>query len=89
MNDITELRSHLFDTLKGLKNGTIDIDKAKAISLVADTIIDTAKVEVDFIRVSGENGTQFIAAQSEKPKISPTPTGEVVRSGNVTTHKLK
>jgi hypothetical protein len=88
-NDITELRTHLFDTLRGLKDGSVDVDKAKAVSQIADTIIDTAKVEVDFMRVAGGAGTGFIALDGEAPKISKTPTGMKVVEGNVTRHVLK
>lgn len=52
-NDATELREHLFSTLKGLKNKTIDIDQAKAMCDVSRSIIDLAKVEVEFAKVSG------------------------------------
>lgn len=88
-NDITELRTHLFDTLRGLKDGSVDVEKAKAVSLIADTIIDTAKVEVDYMRVAGGNGTGFIAQDGSAPQISKTPTGMKVVEGNVTRHVLK
>lgn len=50
-----ELRSHLFETLKDLRNTEkpLDIERARAISEVAQTLINTAKVEVDFARVTG------------------------------------
>ena len=32
MSDIDTLRTHLFDTLAGLKDGSISLDKAKAIN---------------------------------------------------------
>lgn len=91
MSDIAELRTHLFDTLKGLKDGTIEIDKARAISQVADTIIDTAKVEVDFMRVAGGSGTGFISRHDDdKPaRITETKTGSLVRDGNTLTHRMK
>lgn len=47
--NLSNLRDILFETLEGLKNGTIDIDRAKVISEVAKVIIDSAKVEVDYI----------------------------------------
>ena len=92
MSDIAELRSHLFETLKGLKDGSIEIDKARAISQVAGTIIDTARVEVDFMRIAGGKGTGFIARPEEDettPRITKTPTGSLVRDGNVLTHRMK
>lgn len=87
-NDITELRSHLFDTLRGLKEGTVDVEKAKAMSQLADTIIDTAKVEVDYMRVAGGNGTGFIPSEGQ-PQITPTSTGTKIVEGSRTIHRLK
>lgn len=89
MNDITELRAHLFDTLKELKNkdNPMDIERAKAVSDIAQTIINSAKVEVDHMKIAGGSGSGFIGQATKQ--ISQTPTGEKVVEGNTTTHKLK
>lgn len=55
-NKITDLRDHLFETLEALKDTErpMDIARAHAISEVAQTIINTAKVEIDLVKaVSG------------------------------------
>lgn len=39
------LRGHLFDALDGLKTGTLDVSVARAMSGVAQTIIESAKAE--------------------------------------------
>lgn len=78
-NDIDALRSHLFDALKGLKDGTVAIEKAKAISDVAQTIINTAKVEVDYAKATGQKGSTFL---DKKPDLPPGITG-------VTQHRIK
>lgn len=70
MNDINELRSHLFDALRGLKDkdAPMDIDRARAVSEVAKTLIESAKVECDYLRITGETqGTGFITADSGNP----------------------
>lgn len=54
-NKIEDLRNHLFETIEMLKDGDIEIDKAKAISEVAQVIINTAKVEVQFLKELGTN----------------------------------
>lgn len=61
MNDISELRTHLFDTLKALRDPEkpMDIDRAKAVCEVSDQIISSAKVEVDFARVNGSVDSKF------------------------------
>jgi hypothetical protein len=61
-NTMADLRNHLFAALEGLADTDkpLDIERAKAISQVAQTVIETAKVEVKFLAVSGsEPGSQF------------------------------
>lgn len=51
-NKLSDLRDHLFETLEALKDSDkpMDLDRAKAISNVAQTIINSAKVEVDLVK---------------------------------------
>jgi hypothetical protein len=70
-NDINALRDVLFATLRGIKDGSVELDKAKAINDTAQTIINTAKVEVDFMRQVGTPvGSSFMPAAIEEPKPS-------------------
>ena len=59
-NKIEHLRDHLFEVIEKLKDGDMEIEKAKAITDVAQTIINSAKVEVDFIKTVHGNGSDFI-----------------------------
>lgn len=63
-NTIADLRKHLFDTIAALKDDKkpMEIDRAKTIADVAQVVINSAKVEVDFMRMRGEGsaGTGFI-----------------------------
>lgn len=68
MNDITELRTHLFDTLRGLKDGSMKRETAQAINDTAQTIINTAKVEVDHMKVVG-GCSDFISGEDGTPKL--------------------
>ncbi|MFA5941397.1 MAG: hypothetical protein WC809_18750 [Sinimarinibacterium sp.] len=71
---IGDLYERLFDTLDQVKDKTapMEIDRAKAIATVAQTIINAAKVEVDFIRARGDGkgGTGFVP---EAPQLPGTP----------------
>jgi len=53
-NKMSDLRDHLFEVLERLKDPEpetpMDIDTAKAIIGVADTIIDSARVENDYLK---------------------------------------
>ena len=52
-NTMDTLRTHLFDVLAGVKSGDIDVERAKAVCEVSQTIINTAKAESDYARVTG------------------------------------
>lgn len=56
-NGIEDLRNHLFATLEALQDAEkpMELDRAKTVADVAQTIINSAKVEVDLLRVSGGN----------------------------------
>jgi hypothetical protein len=58
--DLTALRAALFETLQAVKSGAIDIDKARAVNELGKTLIDSAKVEVDYLRVTGGGESAFI-----------------------------
>lgn len=69
--DINGLRDRLFDLLDGVKGGSVDVERAKTMVRVADSIIDTARVENEFLRATDNvRGTGFITqAPPEPPKI--------------------
>ncbi|MEN8517830.1 hypothetical protein [Burkholderia sp. RS02] len=64
MENIEMLRKHLFATLEALNSQEkpMEIDRAKAIAEVAQVIINSAKVEVEHLKVAGGKGTGFINA---------------------------
>jgi hypothetical protein len=63
---IQDLRHHLFETIEMLKEKEIDIATAKAIAEVSQVIVNTAKVEVSFIRATqSTNDTGFIKLESK------------------------
>jgi len=59
-NKMTDLRDHLFEVLERLKDGEIDIETAQTMADVSQVIINSAKIEVDFIKVVHGNGSGFI-----------------------------
>lgn len=75
---INDLREHLFATLEGLrdKSAPMEIDRAKAVAEVAQTIINSAKVEVEHMKVAGNSaGTGFIGIE-HKPEGGTTQPGK-------------
>jgi hypothetical protein len=90
MTNIEDLRTELLGTLKDLRNreAPMEPDRARAIAQVAGVLVDTARVEIDFIKATDAEGSGFIPmkpAEAEKPKLaSPIAPGQDHR-----THRLK
>jgi hypothetical protein len=59
---IDDLRETLFATLAAVKSGDFDLERAKAINELSKTIIDTAKVEVDYLRVTNGGESDFLSS---------------------------
>ncbi len=62
MKNIDDVRTHLFNALDGLadRENPLPIERAKAIAEVAQTIINSAKVEVDYLRVTDGADSGFL-----------------------------
>jgi len=70
-NKIEDLRNHLFATLEALQDqdNPMELDRAKVIADVSQTIINSAKVEVDFVKATGRvTGSGFIDAE-QRPQL--------------------
>jgi glutamine synthetase type III len=72
-NKITDLRDHLFEVIERLKETdskeSIDLEKAKAIADTAQVIINSVKVEVDFMKITGaiKTDSNFIPLPTQLP----------------------
>jgi hypothetical protein len=73
-NKIEDLRNHLFAQLERLGNEElkpekleIEIKRAKSLKEVAQVIVNTAKVEVDFYKAAGstQEKTSFISLEAK------------------------
>ena len=54
-NRLVDLQNHLFETLEALKDKEkpMDLDRAMAISEVSKTLIDSAKLELKLLELTG------------------------------------
>lgn len=77
-NKMQDLRNHLFETLEALKDPDqpMEVARGKAVADVAQTIINTAKVELDVFRETGRMPSGFIEMDER-----PTLPGNVSRLG--------
>lgn len=88
---ITQVRNHLLETLAALRDraNPMDVERAKAVAHVASVLVDTAKAENDYLRITKGYNSPFLEhAPDETQRVSsspsPFPTG-----GNVTRHRLQ
>ena len=91
---INDLREALFETLAGVRAGTVDLDKARTVNEIGKTIIETAKVEVDYLRVTGGGESTFIdtaiGADNVPPGLLPAKPGELPNGITaITRHRLQ
>jgi len=81
-DNITALRAALFETLRAVKAGTLDLDKARAINELSKTLVDTARVEVAYLEATGTGRSGFIEAP---PDTEAMPPGVL----SITRHQLR
>jgi hypothetical protein len=64
---IDQVRSALLDTLKDLRNKEqpMDIERAKAVATVASVLVDTAKVENEYLKITGQDKSNFLEAPAD------------------------
>lgn len=78
-NKIEDLRNHLFATLEALqdKDQPMDIERAKAVADVARVVIDSAKVEVEMLKVTDRAvASGFFPAEDVTPRLRALDAGE-------------
>jgi hypothetical protein len=81
-NDLNALRNHMFEVIERLKlnndpeadeNEKMDINVAKAMTNAASVIVNSAKIEIDFLRIiaKGDNLHGVEAAAEKTRFLSP------------------
>jgi len=80
--NITDLRAILFDAIEGVKTGGLDLDKAKTINELSKTLVDTARAEIDHVKIAGGTGSDFLDSGPARPMLPGQTSQE--RTGNGT-----
>lgn len=63
-NRLQDLRDHLFETLEALKDDEkpMEVDRARAVAEVAHAIINSAKLELRFLELKGQEAeSEFLS----------------------------
>lgn len=92
-NHISTVRQHLLDTLADLRNkeNPMDIDRARAVADAASVIVNTAKVEVEYLKATNQTHTPFLEVPPDVISSSTTVTeGGDLPNGisSITRHRL-
>ena len=86
MKTMDDLRSVIFDTIDDVRKSKIDATTAKAISELAQNVINSAKAEADYARATGQAvRSGLISTEPAAPPLPP-PAAEAPLAvpGNVT-----
>ena len=88
---ITELRAHLMATLADLRDrvNPMEPDRARAVAQVAGVLIESAKVENEYLKLSGQERSDFLETSgTDSVRIAHTgPTAHIPFP--VTRHQLQ
>ena len=84
-NTSQNLKKILFDTLSGLVNNTMDVARAKVISDTAQTILNAAKVEMEFARLCERNPENWLNEALPEPLLN----GVSHPKPGITVHRIK
>lgn len=98
---ISQLRTELLATLQDLRNprNPMEPDRARAVAQVASVMVDTARVEIEYLKVTKQDTSSFIdslkapgamTAIGNAPAITTAPGGGVVdrSTPGVTRHTM-
>jgi hypothetical protein len=67
-NKLTDVRNLLIEAMEGLNDpeSGMTIEKAKAMADIGQVLVNSAKVEVDFIRATNSDGSGFFPMDETK-----------------------
>jgi Cu/Zn superoxide dismutase len=65
--NIDDLRDLLFGAIEGVKNGTLDVERARMIGDLSQVMVNSAKVEVEYAKATGQKGSSFLKQAQELP----------------------
>ena len=65
------VRQSLLDTLADLRNREqpMEIGRARAIAEVASVLVESAKVENDYLKITGQDRSHFLEEPTDMPRI--------------------
>lgn len=65
--NIDDLRELLFSAIEGVKSGTLDVERARMIGDLSQVMVNSAKVEVEYAKATGQKGSGFLEQAQDLP----------------------
>ena len=95
MIHINTVRQHLLDQMAALRGAStpdavkVELERAKGISELAQTAVNTAKVEVDYLVATGQDSSAFLELPQDQKYITSS-DGAGLPNGisSITRHRL-
>lgn len=69
-NNLTELNNILFETLRGVKDGSIDAKKATTVSNIANSIISNTKTQLSAYKMTSGRAFGDVFGQPSTPALA-------------------
>lgn len=90
---ITTMQQHLMDTLADLRSNKIKPEQAKAIAHVSGVLVESAKVQVQYLQVTKQSSAGFFQGEgspalSIPSNIKPIATGTVEHTPIGLVHRM-
>ena len=90
---IEQVRKSLLDTLADLRNREqpMDIERAKAVATVASVLVDTARVENEYLKITGQDRSTFLETPDDDMRGIPQISGPAAHNPfpSVVRHRLQ
>lgn len=90
---IDEVRAALMGTLTDLRDkaNPMDIDRAKAVAAVATVLVDSARVENDYLKITGQDRSDFLEVAKDDLAVIPRVDGPAAHNPfpTVVRHRLE
>ena len=93
-NHIDTVRDHLLETLSALRDRQqpMEVERARAIAEVATVLVNSAKVEVDYLRATNQTSTPFLEVPPDRQYVPLPAEGEDASPNGITSitqHRLR
>ncbi len=80
---MASLQDIIMQSLRDVRAGNMDAAQARSVNALAQTLINSAKVEVEFLRATKQDKSRFFTAPAD-----PAPALERTHSGNGTLQRV-